>query len=68
LDIRNAHPGHIGLTTIDVVIEHTQWPCVEHAPEVRCADAVRQASKRPFRTLTPQHTVPKRDFVSPDHR
>lgn len=68
MDIRNAYPDHIGLTTIDVVIEHTQWPCVEHAPGFPCADAIRQASKRPFRTLTPQHSVPRHDFVPPEHR
>jgi hypothetical protein len=68
LDIHNAHPGHIGLQTTDVNIDHTQWPCVSHEPSLRCEDAVRQAARRPFRALVPApKLVPRHDFIPPGH-
>jgi len=56
LDIHNAFADHIGLQTVDTNVDHTQWPCVPHPPDVLCADAVRSASKKGFRTLVPANS------------
>lgn len=63
LDTRNAYADHIGLVTIDRNVNHVRWPCVSHPPEVRCEDAVQQASRRGFRSLPPQRQVPAREWV-----
>jgi hypothetical protein len=64
LDIRNAYADHIGLVTIDRNVDHTRWPCVSHSPEISCDDAVRLASKRPLRSLSPASGQrPVRDWV-----
>lgn len=54
MDIHNAYAGHIGVQTTDTNVDHTRWPCVSHPSTVRCEDAVRTASRKGFRTLTPQ--------------
>jgi hypothetical protein len=63
LDIRNAHPDHIGVLTIDVNVSHTRWPCVAHPANLECEEAVRLAARRPLRTLVPAQRVPTREWV-----
>ena len=53
MQVKNAHPGHIGLVTLDENVNHTRWPCISHPPEQECADALRIASRRGLRTLRP---------------
>jgi hypothetical protein len=56
VQIKNAHPGHIGLVTFDENVTHTRWPCISHPPEQDCADAQRLAGRRGVRTLRPMPT------------
>lgn len=63
LDTHNAYADHIGLQTIDTNVDHTRWPCVSHPPNVLCEDAVRNASRKGFRTLVPSpHLVNEHDW------
>lgn len=65
--VRNVSAEHIGLMTLDNNVNHTRWPCISHAPEIPCAEAVRAASKTGFRTLTPQQPkAPVRRFIPPE--
>ena len=63
LDTRNAFPDHIGHVTLDRNVNHVRWPCVSHPPEISCEDAIRLASKRSWRSLPAQRSVPARDWV-----
>ena len=64
LDTHNAFADHIGLQTVDTNVDHTRWPCVSHPPTVRCEDAVRTASRKGFRTLSPAPAqMPQREWV-----
>ena len=64
MDTHNAFSDHIGLQTVDTNVDHTRWPCVSHPPTVLCEDAVRSASRKGFRTLTPAPVrLPEREWV-----
>ena len=65
MDIHNSQPlPGIGLQTVDCNVDHTRWPCVSHPPPVLCEDAVRSASRKGFRTLTPAPVrLPEREWV-----
>ena len=63
MDTRNAHADHIGLQTVDRNVSHSYWPCVSHPPEMSCEEAVRLASRRGYRSLPAQRSVPAREWV-----
>lgn len=66
MDVKNAHPGHIGLRTIDNNVEHTLWPCLSHPASMTCEWAQRLASKRGARSLVPAPTnLTVRPFPAP---
>jgi hypothetical protein len=53
MQIKNAHPDHIGLATFDENVNHTRWPCISHPPGQDCLEAQRIAGRRGLRTLQP---------------
>jgi len=50
--VRNAHPDHIGLETIDNNVEHTRWPCVSHPTSMPCLEAQHRLARKGIATLT----------------